>query len=162
PTQTIDWTGVDPDGDAGLLRYNVWLDGNDVTPHVVSGTEFTFPTSDFYTGGRLKYGTRTAYVQAVDPGGRVSATVSASWNVRTPVADTTLRHGKLLVIDDIRTVALNQSGGEGGDQVFENFYNAAVGRTHLPANSWTIVKLESGRMFRTSKDFEQSLRLFDA
>src|SRR2546427_49210 len=64
-TQTIDWRGVDPDGDANLLTYRVWLNGNEASPHLLTTTEFTFPTSDFLEGGKLRTGPRTAFVQAV-------------------------------------------------------------------------------------------------
>lgn len=157
-TQTIDWSGVDPDGDAGLLVYRVWLDGNEANPHILTGTEFTFPSSDFLRNGRWRTEARTAYVQAVDVGGRTSVIRSATWQVRAPAPDTLLLKGRLLVVDDITSSGTN--GDPSGN--YDRFYDAAVTRSGIPANSWSLVNLETVRAFRSSKDLEQSLELFDA
>ncbi len=153
-SQTIDWSGVDPDGDAGLLTYHIWLDGNQANPHVTTATEFTFPTSDFLQGGRLRTGSRTAFVQAIDVGGRAGPIASVTWQVQSPVPDT-LQRARLLVIDDVRST-------ESGNSVFEGFFNNAITRSGIPAGSWRVLSLENARPFRSSKDLEQSLKLFDA
>ena len=155
-SQTIDWVGVDPDGDAGLLTFRVWLEGNQANPHILTGNELTLPTSDFLTGGQLRAGldTATVFVQAIDPGGRVSNIASATWRVRPPVPNPAQR-ARLLLIDDIST-ADDASGN------YDRFYNTAVANSGLPVGSWSVLQLESGRTFRSSKDLEQSLGLFDA
>ena len=155
-SQTIDWVGVDPDGDANLLTYHVWLEGNEANPHILTGNEFTLPTSDFLVAGQLRahLDTATVFVQAIDPGGRLSNIASATWRVRPPVPDPAQR-ARLLLIDDVGS---SESGGSG----YDNFYAQAITRSQIPAGSWSVIQLESGRNFRSSKDLEQTLKLFDA
>jgi hypothetical protein len=153
-TQTIAWSCFDPDGDANQLVYHVWLDGNESNPHVLTTTEFTFPTSDFLQGGKLRTGPRTAYVKAVDAGGRASVVRSATWQVLSPVPDT-LQRPRLILIDDVPS-------SDGNNAVYDDFYLQAVNRSGIPAGSWRVVPLDSGRPFRSSKDLEQTLKLYDA
>ncbi len=135
--------------------YRVWLDGREASPHVTTASEFTFPSADFLDPfGYYSSGPRTAYVQAVDAGGRRSNVASATWQVRSPAPDT-LQRPRLLLIDDIS--ALEDPAGN-----FDRFYNAAVTRSAIPAGSWSLLHLESGRPFRSSLDLAQTLRLFDA
>lgn len=155
-TQTIAWQGIDPDGDANLLSYRVWLDGHDANPHTTAATTFTFPTADFRQGPTnvLRSGPRSAFVQAIDSGGRASTPVSCTWFVRSPVPDT-LQRARLLLIDDVPQLAAGNAG-------IDNFYNAAVTRSLIPLGSFTVLRLATGRPFRSSKDLEQSLDLFEA
>ena len=155
-TQTLDWVGIDDDGDAGLLSYRVWLEGNEANPHVLTNNEFTLPSSDFLVGGRLRAGldTATVFVQAVDPGGRVSNIASVTWRVRD-AAPSPAQRARLLLIDDDTSPGADPSN-------FDNFYNAAVTGSGIPAGSWSVQRLNSGRAFRSSKDLEQSFKLFDA
>jgi hypothetical protein len=153
-TQTLDWKGIDPDGDANQLKYYVWLDGNEANPHVVTGNEFTFPTSDFLQGGKLRSGPRTAYVKGVDPGGRSSPVLSVTWQVSAPAPDT-LQRPRLLLIDDVPPTDNNNA-------IYDDYYNRAITRSGIPAGSWNVLRLDAGRPFRSSKDLEQTLRLFDA
>ncbi len=155
-TQTVAWQGVDPDGDANLLSYRVWLDGNEASPHAVNGTSFTFPTADFRQGpnGMLRSGPRTAFVRAVDAGGRAGNATSCTWYVRSPVPDT-LQRARLLLIDNVPQSSPRNPGAD-------NYYNAAVARAGLPPGSWTVLRLATGRPFRSSMDLAQSLKLFDA
>jgi hypothetical protein len=159
-TQSIAWTGIDPDGDASKLTYHVWLDGNEATPHVMSESEFTFPSADFLRGSPAHYGfgPRTAYVQAFDSGGRASVIQSATWFVRAPVADTSVTQGRLLLIDNVPTT--NPANG-----AIDNVYNLAVNRavaTGMPATQVSVLRLQTNRPFRSTEDLLQTLQLFRA
>ncbi len=147
---TLSWTGVDPDGNSNLLHYRVWLDDS-TNAHEVSGTTFTIPSADFMQAGTVVGGVRTVHVQAIDSGGYAGTVASRQWNVRptTPGGPP-----KLLIIDD---VASNDPLNFRTDTLFVN----AAART-LPAQSWSILRLETTQPFRSNADVAQTIGLYDA
>jgi len=169
-TQSLSWSGVDPDGDAALLSYRVWLDGHTAAPHLVHTNSITFPTSDFVETAGPNAGTyqtrvRTAYVQAIDPGGLAGKVDSVKWTVRAPVSAPGQK-AKLLLVDDTPFVP-----GNPHDQFW---YTNATGRTQsmiprlgLAGGAWALLKMEAAqndnaRPFRSVNDLRQTLALFDA
>jgi hypothetical protein len=76
---------------------------------------------------------------------------SVSWYVRQPVAGTRAR---LLLIDDVpRTDPANLR--------VDTLYANAVANTGLDPASWTVLRLEENQPFRSAKDLEQTLKLFE-
>lgn len=150
---TLTWAPQDPDGNVSEMTYRVWLDGNQANPVIAKGiTTFTVPTDQFFQGGQLLSGYRTAYVQAIDDGGRASTVDSTKWYVRAPVTGTRAR---LLIVDDVPT---SNSVNTQVDTLFSN----PAGRLGLPSNEYTILRLQNSQPFRSSKDVEQTLKLFEA
>jgi hypothetical protein len=147
---TLDWSTVDPDGDVNLVRYRVWLDGQDsTTAPLIAGRRYTVPSQDFIDGGVFRGGIRTAYVKPIDGGGRVGNTASTSWYVRETNAGS-----RLLIVDDLPSSnALNQSS----DALFED----AAARNLAPG-AWSVLRLQFNRAFRSARDLEQTFALFDA
>jgi hypothetical protein len=147
---TIDWNIVDPDGDAGAVQYRVWLDGQDsTTAPIITGRRYTVPSAAFVDGGIFRGGIRTVYVKPIDDGGRVGNTVSTSWYVRETTPD-----ARLLIVDDLPSNnALNQSS----DALFED-----VASRNLAPGTWSVLRLQFNRAFRSTRDLEQTFALFDA
>ncbi|MBI5709051.1 MAG: hypothetical protein HZC42_01935 [Candidatus Eisenbacteria bacterium] len=151
---TAQWQATDVDGDAAKMRFRVWLDGNEASPDLVSGSSFTFPTAQFLQGGQLLPGFRTMYVQAVDDGGRVSPVDSARWYVRAPATGGHTHYGRLLIVDDL-------PASNPANRTTDSLYtNTAV--RNLPAGSWSVLRLETTQPFRSSQDVLQTFQLFDA
>lgn len=148
---TLTWVPTDSDGDLLKMKFRVWLDGNQANPVIATGTTFTVPTDQFRQGGQLLSGYRTAYVQAIDDGGRASTVDSTRWYVRAPVTGTRAR---LLIVDDVPTT---NTANTQIDTLFSN----AVGRA-IPSDQYAILRLQSSHPFRSSKDVEQTLKLFES
>lgn len=151
PSVTLTWTGIDPDGDAALLSYRIWLDGNEANARITDQRTFTIPSIDFQQAGVYATGTRTVYVQPIDAGGRAGVPDSTRWVVRAPVTGTRAR---LLIIDDVPTT---NPANVTTDTLY---YNTAA--RNLPANEYSILRLQQTQPFRSIHDVEQTCGLFEA
>jgi hypothetical protein len=149
---TVEWTVNDPDGDAGKVMSRVWLDGHADNPDLVPGTIFTVPSDRFRVGGTFASGPRTLFIQGIDDGGMAGPIDSVRWYVKRPVAGARAR---LLVIDDLPNT-------NGAKTRVDTLYANAVANTGIPADSWTILHLQFDQPFRSAKDLEQTLKLFEA
>ena len=133
----------DDDAAASVTLYRAWLDGReDVLIDVPAGPEGITLRPEDFAGD---YDTRTVFVQAVDDGGAVSATIQHTWEVDAPIAD------GILLVDDCRM------GGS-----LENFSDTSF-RTALdeaaPGRS-VVVDVETiPRLSRP--DFDAILSLFE-
>lgn len=147
---TLAWTASDPDGNAQALRFQIGLDTVTAAQRPpISGSGVTIDTTDFKVAG--DYPTtrpRQAFIRAIDDGGRMSGWDSVRWVVRAPSAPGV--HPKLLLIDDV----------PGASGPLDNPYWTAA--RNLPAGSFSILRLEITRPFRSVKDLAQTFRLFDA
>ena len=152
---TLQWAASDPDGDGTKLRFRIWLDGNEANGSLVQGSSYTIPTAQFLQGGQLRDTVRTAYIQAVDDGGMLSAVDSIRWRVRAPATGGHFPHyGRLLIIDDVpRAFSQNFST----DTIY---YNTAA--RNLAPGEYSILQMDFTQPFRSAKDLEQTLNLFDA
>jgi len=153
------WSVSDPDGGGPGLHYRIWLNGNRANYDSTEEQTFTVPSLRFLQGGTYQSGVRTLYVQAVDDGGSVGPPDSTSWYVRAPAAAMRQNRGRLLVIDDIPSNGAN-------NLVYDNFYQGVLQSAvpaKLPAGSWSVLRPEfNAGMFRTARDFAQTLRQFEA
>ena len=152
---TLQWTASDPDGDGTRLRFRIWLDGNEANGSLVPGSSYTIPTAQFLQGGQLRDTLRTAYIQAVDDGGMLSAVDSVRWFVRAPATGGHFPHyGRLLIIDDVPRAYSNNFRA---DTVY---YNTAA--RNLAPGEYSILQMDFTQPFRSAKDIEQTFGLFDA
>jgi hypothetical protein len=152
---TLRWAATDPDGDA--VSFRVWLDRNQSAVRLTADRTITLPSADFCLGGNYYAGRRTAYVQAVDNGGLLGEIDSTTWYVKAPsgsVWDCT-RRAKLLIIDDV-------PGTTGGGAIVDTMYRNAARRIPLPDSAFSITRINSRGPFRSTRDLEQTLALFDA
>jgi hypothetical protein len=153
---TFSWAVDDPDGGGPGLRYRIWLDGNEAGLDSTTNLTFTIPSRRFVRNGTLTSGPRTVYVQAVDDGGLTGPIASMTWYVRAPAATLTpdLR-GEVLVIDEV------PSGGS-GNAVFDRFFTDALA-IQLTPDRYSVLRVQfNPRMFRSARDFAQTLRQFKA
>lgn len=148
---TLSWAPTDPDGDVANLSYRVWLDGNEANAVTTTATTFTVPTALFLQGGQLLSGIRKVYVEPIDDGGRVGARDSASWVVRAPVTGSRAR---LLLIDDVPP-------STPGAAITDSLWWNGVAR-NMPADQYSILRLDRTQPFRSDKDVEQTFALFEA
>jgi hypothetical protein len=151
PTATIEWDVQDADGDPTKVVTRVWLDGNESTPIPVSGTSFTMPSTQFLQGGVYKSGPRTISIQGIDDGGMAGPIASVTWSVRQPVTGT---RSRLLLIDDVPTTDASKTRSD-------TLYLHAIGNAGVPGNQWSVLHLQNNHPFRSAKDMEQTLRLFE-
>jgi hypothetical protein len=152
---TTSWEALDPDG-SGRMHYRIWLDGNAASYDSTAERTFTLPSSRFIQNGTYASGPRTLFIQAVDEGGLRSPVASMTWYVRAPAAALTpdLR-GELLLIDDV------PSAGQ-ANATFDAFYLAAV-TDSLSAQRFSVLRPQfNPRIFRSTRDFAQTLRQFKA
>jgi hypothetical protein len=141
PVASFGWLGADPDGNINKATYLLWLDGAKNRARLVSSTSFTLTTSDFQNGqGVVEQRKRTAYVTAIDDGGRMSPPDSFAWNVVNPV-------GTTLLVD------------ESGFTTADNFYRSEL-NTRLGPGSYTIIDLGTRNPFRTPADVLETFKLF--
>jgi hypothetical protein len=151
---TLKWTASDPDGDA--LKFRVWLDGNEAAAITTTSFGATIPTAAFCQDGYLRSGLRTAFVQPIDNGGMAGTTASTTWFVRAPVG--TLwpcgQRAKLLIVDDVPSTSP-------GNSSVDNLYRSAA-TAHFPDSAFSIALITSRGPFRSTKDLEQTLKLYDA
>ncbi len=153
---TFSWAVNDPDGGGPGLHYRVWLDGNEANADVTTDVSFTMPSSRFVRNGTLTSGPRTVYVQAVDDGGLTGPPASMTWYVRAPGATLTpdLR-GEVLVIDEVPS-------GASSNSIFDQFFTTALA-AQLTPDRYSVLRVQfNPRMFRSARDFAQTLRQFKA
>lgn len=139
-------TTTDPDdrdtGD-GLWKYRAWLDGHEDAAQYVPVAEggVTFGPADFQD----RYGTRTVYVQVLDDGGAVSATIEHTWQVVAPPVN------GILLVDDCRMGGNLETVS---DQSYRNVLETnALGR-------YVVLDIETVPRLSTP-DLEATLSLFD-
>lgn len=148
---TAGWSVTDPDGDPSRVRYLVWLNGHEDDPEQTDQTTFTMPSERFLVGGQYASGPRTLYVRAIDDGGMAGPVDSMVWQVKKPVAGTRAR---LLLVDDVpRTHAANN--------LIDTLYTNTAAR-NLPADAYTVLRLDFNQPFASAKDIEQTFKLFEA
>jgi hypothetical protein len=156
---SVSWTVYDPDGGGPGLHYRIWLNGNRANYDSTDEQSFTVSSSRFLQGGTYQSGIRTLYVQAVDDGGSAGPLDSTSWYVRAPAVAMRQNRGRLLIIDDIPSNGSN-------NLVYDNFYQGVIQSAvpaKLPAGSWSVLRPEfNPGIFRTARDFAQTLRQFEA
>jgi hypothetical protein len=129
----------------------VWLDGHADTPTIANTTTFTLPTDQFLQDGILKAGKRTLYIQGIDDGGMAGPIDSVRWYVRAPVTGTRAR---LLLIDDLPKT-------DPAKFRVDTLYAHAIANTGIPSSEWSVLHLTVNQPFRSSKDLEQTLKLFE-
>jgi len=110
PALRIRWIGEDPDGDETILRYRLWLDGNEQNAKLFSPLDTTasLVPEDFED----RYGTRTLSMVAIDSGCDTSAAATYTWYVKETVGD-------VLIVDDI-------SSEHAGNSTTDEFYDRAM------------------------------------
>ena len=140
PVVTLGWQGSDPDGDISKATYRLWLDGAEDRAQIVSSTSHTLTTPDFQIGGVVEERRRTAYVAAIDDGGRMSPPDSFSWNVVNPT-------GTTLLVD------------ESGFSSADAFYRSELS-TRLGSNNYTVIDLAVRNPFRSPADVLETFKLF--
>jgi hypothetical protein len=151
---TFSWTVNDPDGGGPGLYYRVWLDGNEAAYDSTTGNTFTLSSPRFLQGGEYLSGPRTAYVQAVDDGGRAGPPASMTWYVRAPAAVLENHQGRLLIVDEVPSAGSNNS-------LFDAFYKGVADL--LPAGTYSVLRPQfNSQIFRSSRDVAQTLRQFRA
>ena len=148
---TVTWSATDLDGDAGRLTFLVWLNGDEANPVITTSTTFTMPSSKFEVNGSVTTGPRKLFVRAIDDGGRAGPADSASWVVRHAVAGTRAR---LLIVDDCpRSNASNLR--------FDTLYSNSVARVGIPADQYSILRLDTTQPFKSAADIRQTFDLFE-
>ena len=140
PAVSFYWHGTDPDGDASVAYYVVWLDGQEDSPVIVAGADTTLGP-DYIT----TYGDRTVYVRAVDEAQGSSPVISHTWHVIAPVGD-------VLLVDDVPSSV-------GGAATTDAFYRAVVDSL-VPAHQFTIFDVGSQGAFRSPREISLILPLF--
>jgi hypothetical protein len=140
-----DTTANQDDGDsqAGLDHYQAWLDGAEehlITASVEDGA-VTLREADF--GGL--YGPRTIFVQAVDSGQAVSATIQHTWEVQS------VPENGILLVDDCRM-------GGNLERVSDNSWRNVLTR-NAPERTRVLDIEALPRLSGT--DLEATLSLFD-
>lgn len=148
---SVTWSGSDVDGDVGKLTYLVWLNGNEASPEITTSTSLTMPSSRFLVNGSVTTGPRKLYVRAIDDGGRAGPADSVTWVVRRPVTGIRAR---LLLIDEVPRTSANNLR-------FDTLYSNSVGRVALPADQYTILRLDTTQPFKTAADVQQTFKLFE-
>jgi len=148
---TVDWTVVDPDGNADAVVTRVWLDGRQDAPQIAHGTTFTMPSAEFLQGGAYLSGPRTLYAQPIDDGGMAGPIDSCTWYVRQPVPGARAR---LLVIDDAQYT--------GGAKVrVDTLYSNALARTGIDPSTMRVIHLAATQPFRSATDLAQTFAQFE-
>ncbi len=139
PAVSFYWQGTDPDGNASVAYYVVWLDGQEDTPLIVAGSDTTLGP-DYISS----YGDRTVYVRAVDEAQGSSPVISHAWHVLTPVGD-------VLIVDDV-------APSIAGDATTDAFYRGVV--DSLVGNQFTLFDVANQGAFRSPREISLILPLF--
>lgn len=154
---TVNWSGLDVDGDATRLVFLVYMDSLGSEPKDITGAfrtsarSMTLPTAWFRQGGKLLSGPRSLFIRAIDDGGRLGDRDSMGWYVWAPVTDPDPDlNARLLIIDD--------APGAGSFTIDTLYTNAA--RRNLPAGTWRVLQLDVNQPFRSTADLAQTLKLF--
>ena len=148
---TVTWTVDDPDGDAAKVVCRVWLNGRENSPDLAPGNSFTVPSERFQVGGAYTSGKRTLFIQGIDDGGMAGPIDSVSWYVQRPV---TGPRARLLIVDDVPTT-------DGANTRVDTLYANAVVNAGLQPGTWSVLRPETTRPFRSAKDMEQTFKLFE-
>lgn len=148
---TVDWTVSDPDGDASKVAIRAWLDGRADTPDIVTGTSYTVPSDRFLVGGVYTSGRRTLHIQGIDDGGMAGPIDSVTWYVKKPVTGSRAR---LLLVDDVPTT-------DAAKPRSDSLYANAIINAGLQPGTWSVLHLQFSKPFRSEKDMEQTLKLFE-
>ncbi len=148
---TVDWSVSDPDGRPEKVVCRVWLDGHASSPDIASGTSFTVPSDRFLVGGAYVSGNRTLFIQGIDDGGMAGPVDSVTWYVRKPVAGARAR---LLLIDDVPNT-------NAAKVRTDTLYSNAVLNAGLSPGTWSVLHLQFNQPFRSAKDLQQTLQLFE-
>lgn len=153
---TVSWSVDDPDGGGPGLHYRIWLDGNEASYDSTSDLTYTLSSDRFIQNGTFSSGPRTVYIQAVDDGGLTGPTTSMSWYVRAPAATLTADlRGEALVIDEVPSTAPSNT-------VFDKFITDALA-SQLTPDRYSVLRVQfNPRIFRSARDFAQTLRQFKA
>jgi hypothetical protein len=143
PVASFSWFASDPDGDARLARFRVWLDGRPDRDTLVSGSGITLPAYFFEeTTGEILARQRTMYVTAIDVGGRASEPDSFSWFVQPPA-------GSTLLVDEMP-----------GATFYDNFYRGEL-TARLGDGNYSVLDLEQGAYFPTADAIRETFYLFE-
>jgi hypothetical protein len=148
---TVDWSVSDPDGDASKVAVRVWLDGHLDSPDLVTGTSYTVPSDRFLVGGVYTSGRRTLHIQGIDDGGMAGPIDSVTWYVKKPVSGSRAR---LLLVDDVPTT-------DAAKPRSDSLYANAIVNAGLQPGTWSVLHLQFSKPFRSQKDMEQTLKLFE-
>ena len=148
---TVDWTVVDPDGNANAVVSRVWLDGRQDSAQVTHATTFTMPSREFLQGGVYRSGPRTLYVQPIDDGGMAGPIDSCTWYVRQPVPG---NRPRLLVIDDAQYTG-------GAKTRVDTLYANAIARTGIDPTTMRVIHLAATAPFRSATDLAQTFGQFE-
>ena len=140
PAVSFYWHGTDPEGDATVAYYVLWLDGQEDTPVIVAGADTTLGP-EYITS----YGDRTAYLRAVDESQGSSTVVSHTWHVIAPV-------GEVLLVDDV-------PASVAGAATTDAFYRGVVDSL-VPAHEYTVFDVASQGAFRSPREISLILPLF--
>ncbi|MBN1503787.1 MAG: hypothetical protein JW952_01860 [Candidatus Eisenbacteria bacterium] len=140
PAVSFYWRGTDPDGDASVAYYVLWLDGQEGAPVIVAGADTTIGP-DYITS----YGDRTVYVRAVDDAQGSSEAISHTWHVIQPVGD-------VLLVDDVPPSVA-------GAPTTDAFYRAVLDSL-LPTHAYTVFDVANQGSFRSPREISLILPLF--
>jgi hypothetical protein len=77
---------------------------------------------------------------------------SVSWFVRSPVTGTRAR---LLLVDDVPNT-------DAAKTRVDTLYSHAIANAGLQAGTWSVLHLQFNKPFRSSKDLEQTFKLFES
>jgi hypothetical protein len=154
---TVDWTVSDPDGDPTKVIYRIWLNGQ--AAQITTATGMTLLSSQFLENGAYRSGFRTLYIQGIDDGGMAGPIDSVRWYVRAPVTGTRAR---LLLIEDVDDVPTISKLSPPARLRTDTLYANAIARSAVAANQWSMLRLDISHPFRSAKDLEQTLKLFEA
>ncbi len=161
---TIHWTVTDPDNDLANARFRIWLrrpDGTYTDPDIVAGNSFTVPSARFtQMDGRTLFEGRTRlYIQAVDDGGMAGNKDSTEWNVRAAAGGSRHgRYGRLLIVDD--TDPNYTFTTRFSDSLYANTAARMVPGAYSVLTMYPVNN--ANQPFRSARDVEQTLGLFDA
>jgi hypothetical protein len=143
PVASFSWFASDPDGDARLARFRVWLDGRPDQDTLVTGSGITLPAYFFAeTTGEILARQRTMYVTAIDVGGCASEPDSFSWFVQPPA-------GSTLLVDEMP-----------GATFYDNFYRGEL-TARLGDGQYSVIDLEQGAYFPTADAIRETFYLFE-
>lgn len=154
-TVTAQWGVSDPDGSHPPL-YRVWLNSDPTIYDSTTSTTFTVPSARFYRAGNYFTGRCTLNVQALDDGGRLGPVASTIWTVRAPTSNPAAPRGRLLIIDDVPSNSFTSTNFS-----IDSIYANTAAR-NLPAGSYSVLRLQFSKPFRSASDLAQTFRLFDA
>jgi hypothetical protein len=141
PAVSFYWHGTDPDGNQSIAYYVLWLDGQENSPLVVTGSDTTLGP-DYIAS----YGDRTLYLRVVDEAQGSSPVISHTWHVIQPVGD-------VLLVDDVPPSVA-------GAATTDAFYRGVIDSL-IPTHQYTIFDVASQGNFRSPREVSLILPLFN-